>query len=306
MGTRKFNDLLIQVTSHMTDAIGFVSTYMKDKKGQGYAKASASNYLQILAGEMLWNDYLFSQRDVINGYALTQNCKSYELLLKEAYAIKAKAEAFLECFRCGKDTNSRYAVSAKNYDKIIQAVGVWNKLSSEERKAIHAMLVCHHGESYPMSYERAMHVKKEVDAFVSTYAMGRDGKRFTKVDDENYQTILSGQSTWEEKSALIQEAIDQVLKQPTFLQLLNGAMMVLDSTNDFIHTFLTDKNGVLFSSIDKENYRQILQGKAVWKRMTLSQRTIIDQVLRSQERKIYEDMTDDARVLCYEIQRSVE
>ena len=303
METRdSFNELLLRVTNHMTESIGFVNTYMKDRNGQGYKKATVVNYMQILAGEKLWNDYAFHQRDIINGFGLTQNCKSYEALVKEARSLKLKAEKFLERFVYGEHKEPQYTLTADNFLRVLQGVNVWNTLSSEERKGIHTMLSYHQGESFPMLYERAMHVKKAAETFIASYMKVADGLRFTMVDNSNYLIILSGEKAWKEKPVLIQKAIDHMMNHPVYEQLLNGAVMLMDTTRQFIENFVSDQNGALFEVVTKENCSLILKGKITWKRMTKNQRVIINEMLKAQGCKQYDDLLDDARVLQYEFQ----
>lgn len=295
-----FNKLLKDVTNQMTNSVSFVNSYMKDKHGQAFEKATAKNYIQILTGETLWHNFSFQYKDMIHGLAITQNCKDYDLLLKEAYKMKEKVECFLKQF-VYDEIQEVYLVTSRNYDKIIEGVYTWNEFSAEERTAIHTMLIYRQGESFPLLYERALHVKKEVDTFIHQYLLDIKGEQFIKVDCDNYKAILSAEPIWLKKNSLIQEAIDRKLKQPTYEQLLNGSKMLLESTKQFIQAYIMDEEHELYETVTNANYHQILQGRTIWKRMTANQRDIINQFLLMKERKIYEDMLDDAKVLEYEM-----
>lgn len=283
----------------MTGSVKFVNQYTKDKNGRPYTKVNAANFIQILEGKQMWECMPSSQKNIIHGLLLTQNSKSFDELIKAADQIKEAAQGFLQRWLFENDT-PQYTLTVGNYEGILQGVQEWDELSTEERKAIHALLTYHQGESYPILYERAMHVKKETESFINSYLMDQDGSLCTQVDKDHYKKILEGEAVWQKKSPLIKAAIDQRMNQPHYLELLNGALMLLDTCKRFIEDYLSSVESDLYEEVNEENMHQILQGAEVWKRMTENQKMIINETLMLHDRKLFEDMLDDARTIQYE------
>lgn len=153
-------------------------------------------------------------------------------------------------------------------------------------------------------------IDKQKDSFIDKYVSDKNGNIYKEVNDNNYAQILSGKEDWanmtpEEKKAINDKLVEETGK--TYDELIAAAealKVVKDNAAGFVDKYLTGKDGNIFKTATKDNYKQILSGKAAWDKLTQAEKDEINAILKANGGKTYEELLKLAEAVKAELSKN--
>lgn len=302
---RHFSKLTTTAAS-LNQQVDFVRAYAKNKHGHPYQEVTVDNFMQILSGEHLWQQFNDDQKLIINGILMAGEGRNYEELVKDARKLKERSDDYLQMYMMDHHGSCYQEVMPENYEQILSGKREWKIMTEDIRQITDAVLISLSKHSYEQFLKEAVALKNTVENFLQRYVCGEAGVLYDHVDPNNYEHILSGEKAYRALSKKEQRCIDLSLEYTGYEQLLNMAQLLKNSTDSFVKVYVSQKSGELYERVTVDNYEQILSGWNFWKKLSKDQKQLIDQRLKEYDCKVYENMVLDAKDIDMQIKRFLQ
>ena len=288
-----YDNLLNAATDLNNKANDFIAKYVTENKATIKA-VTADNYKTILGGSDEWDKLSQDEKDAINTALLAEkDGVSYDDLLKAAQTVEEHANDFIKNYVSDDEGNIYKAATAENYEQILSGKDSWDKLTSDEKDAINAILTADGGKTYEALLEEVETINEHVNDFIKNYVSDEKGNVYKVATAQNYGQLLNGKSTWEGYTQEEKDAINAILVAKggkTYEELLKSAEALFDNTVDFIVKYLADDKGNIYKAATAQNYAQILSGKDAWDKLSQEEKDAINTVLTYNGGKTYEEL----------------
>lgn len=187
-----------------------------------------------------------------------------------------------------------------NYKTILNAKDAWNELTKDEKDAVNKALVKKYkGMTYPELLEKAEIIKENANKFLNDY-MTKDTKIISTVTANNFQQIIDAKTAWDNLTNEEKIAVNNILVKlngKTYEDLYAEAIAIKTAGNQFIKDHMTI-NGVVITKVDSSTYRQILNAKNAWDKLTDAQKAAANAELLLASGMTYEEML--AKAIAFE------
>lgn len=284
----------------------FVESKLKDKEGNIITEVTKDTLDQILASNDEF-DKITDQnvKDAINEWmkGLTDPDKTYDELVEEAEKyLNDTTSEFIEAHMTDGEGSIITEAARETFDKILGGEKDFNNLTQAQKDEVNSKLKAAGAQN---TYEELLakakeQIEKEANKFIGTYVSDEEGNIYPEATADNYGQILSGMSDWEALSQSEKDAINKKLAgagSKPYEELLERAQEIKEKSDDFVKTYVSDKDGNVYKEVTKDNYEQIFAGKAVWDKLTQEEKDAIDAKLVAAGSKPYLELLKEAESL---------
>ncbi|WP_455684034.1 carboxypeptidase regulatory-like domain-containing protein [Thomasclavelia sp.] len=179
-----------------------------------------------------------------------------------------------------------------NYKTILNAKDAWNELTKNEKDAVNKALVKKYkGMTYPKLLEKAEVIKENTNKFLNDY-MTKDAQIISTVTAHNFQQIIDAKAAWDKLTNEEKTAVNNILVKlngKTYEVLYDEATAIKVAGNQFIKDYMTI-NGAVINKVDSNTYKQILNAKSAWDKLTDAQKAAVNAELLAVSGMTYEEM----------------
>lgn len=174
-----------------------------------------------------------------------------------------------------------HEVHADNFMQILAGKEQWNQITDDQKLIINGILLAGEGKSYDELLSSALVLKMKTDDFIQTYLIDFESYSTFEVDAQHYEQILSGKREWSILPMDLKKIINAVLISycgKGFEELSKDAEDLKNAIEQFLQTYVCDKNGVVYDMVDSQNYRNILAAQQDWQGLSPKVKDGINQV----------------------------
>ncbi len=262
-------------------------TSLTDKEKENYfdiiEETVAAAFESIDATDTLANDYANILQGIEDTVISTLNDCTDDAI----------AEDFVKSYVADENGILYPTATRENIDQILSGKNDWDNLTETQRNKVN-LLISNANKNIPgapQSYEEYVlageeFATKSAEDFIKEYLTGADNNIYKYVTDLNYKQILSGKAVWDSLSNTEKETINKILAangndadNDTYPEMLAFTETIDKNVNEFIAKYLADENGNIHKYTTKENYLQILSGKADWDKLSETEQLAINALL---------------------------
>lgn len=174
-----------------------------------------------------------------------------------------------------------HEVHADNFMQILAGKEQWNQITDDQKLIINGILLAGEGKSYDELLSSALVLKMKTDDFIQTYLIDFGAYSTFEVDAQHYELILSGKREWSILPMDLKKIINAVLISycgKGFEELCKDAEDLKNAIEQFLQTYVCDKNGIVYDMVDSKNYRNILAAQQDWQGLSPKVKDGINQV----------------------------
>ncbi|WP_028042566.1 MSCRAMM family protein [Candidatus Stoquefichus massiliensis] len=276
----------------------FIQNNLVDSYKNIITKATGENYKIILDSQENWDKLTQVEKDETNKILVNKyHGVTYSELLNHAVFIQQQVKNFIDD---NMTLNNQIVteVNEDTYDTIIAAKEAWDMLSNDEKQAANDELMASGSKK---TYEELLGdaqtlLKETTDSFISDHMTNEKGI-ITNVSEFTLDNILGGEADFNTLKDVQKAEVNAKLKAAgatqTYEEMVETAhKLAKDSASQFIKDNLTNKDGKVITSANKDTIDAILSAEDKYNKLTQSEKDEINAQLSTAAGKTitYEEM----------------